>query len=119
MLNSQMKHILRLAIVTGATFATVPLANAQDQTARQIPYQTPNELRSTCISAGGDYYPPGGNGAYGCQLSTGATIFCGGVGDYARTCSNSAPRTYTERTDPNRPGVVIRDHRGHAQKRRR
>jgi hypothetical protein len=87
MRSFNMRKFLCLAIVGGSACSVALSAHA-----RQIPFQTPAQLKSTCVAAGGDYGAPGKNGAYFCQLKDGNVISCGGVGAHAKTCSNPAPR---------------------------
>jgi len=94
---------MRISILlTIAATLTATIAIATPASARDIPYQTPGQLKSTCAAAGGDYLPSGPNGVYGCQLKDGNIISCGGLGRYAKTCSNPAPKG---------SGTVVRDHR--------
>lgn len=97
-------NLLSCLVIVAGTLGTASLAEA-----RYIPYQTPGELRSFCNTVGGSYGATGGRGVYTCQLTDGNTIACGGVGKYARTCSNPAPRTGSG--TPSKGGPVVRDHR--------
>ncbi len=89
----------------GVIAASGLLAGAAD--AKQVPYQTPQELKAKCGKARGVYGPPVGNGVYTCQLESGNVIVCGGKGADAKTCE--AARTSPERVDQGNP--VVRDHR--------
>ena len=95
MRSFNMRKLLCLAIVGGSACSAALSVNA-----REIPYETPAQLKGTCTAMGGDYIAPSGNGVYGCHLKNGALITCGGTGGYAKTCSN-----------PARGGPVVRDHR--------
>jgi hypothetical protein len=101
MLTLPIKYILRFAIVTGATCSALQ-ANAKD-----IPFMTPGDLRGTCIAAGGHYIHPSAKGVYGCALSDGNYISCGGVGGFKGTCSNSATRVRDHRRPPKQTGPVL------------
>ena len=56
-------------------------------------FKTPLRLKDACTTAGGSYNAPNTAGVYSCQFSDGAMIACGGKGEFARTCENTAPKT--------------------------
>jgi hypothetical protein len=56
-------------------------------------FKTPHRLKDACTSAGGSYNAPNTAGVYSCQFQDGAMIACGGKGEFARTCENTAPKT--------------------------
>jgi hypothetical protein len=101
-------NALRLAMLTGAICSVAVIANA-----REIPFQTPEQLKGTCQAAGGSYGGKGGNGIYTCQLGDGKWIACGGKGKNAKSCSNSGPtRTGAgASTTTKGSGPIVRDHR--------
>jgi hypothetical protein len=45
---------------------------------------SPGNVQKSC--GGGLYFPPNGNGVYGCMAHDGSGIVCGGPGKYAKTC---------------------------------
>lgn len=61
---------------------------ARPAEANKISYQSPSELKQTCMEAGGDYFAPNSNGVYACYLGGGRLISCGGKGKHAKTCDN-------------------------------
>jgi hypothetical protein len=80
---------------------------ASPAVAKEVPFQTPQQLKTKCGNAGGLYGPPTGKGVYTCQLESGNVIVCGGEGANAKTCE--AARNNPQRADQRNP--VVRDHR--------
>lgn len=110
----------RSMLIAAIAVAFVSAAELAD--AKEIPFQTPAQLKSTCEAGGGSYQAPNQNGVYSCMLPGAATVVCGGVGDHAKTCNNNGPgRTlgagtirvtpggsWSAGTYPARPGLVPR-----------
>ena len=84
-----------LHLATCMTLAALIIAGqVSPATARQLPSQTPSQLRDICEAAGGAYFAPSSNGRYGCFF-TASAVTCGGTGESTNACSNTAPEPRT------------------------
>jgi hypothetical protein len=83
----------RTMLVAAAAAAVALISAAAPVEAREIPYQTPAQLKSTCQAAGGSYQAPNVNGVYTCMFPGTGIVSCGGVGGNAKTCQNNGART--------------------------
>lgn len=83
---------VRLGLVAFA-FA---MASASSAHAEKVSFNTPDQLKGKCDSAGGTYISPSGpNSAYACIGKNGAVVTCGGEGEYAGTC-DAVPKKGTK-----------------------
>jgi hypothetical protein len=85
------KKLLALTTWVLPVFLAVPLFADKIQTF-PISKGGLDNIHGVCSGSGDLYLPPGVNGVYGCIKGNGNSVFCGGVGKYANTCTTSTQK---------------------------
>jgi hypothetical protein len=90
-----MKSLSANSLKLGFVAVAFAMASAPSAHAEKVSFNTPDQLKTKCASAGGTFVPPSGpTSSYECIGKNGAVVTCGGEGQYAGTCE-AIPRKGT------------------------
>ena len=93
-----------ITMVSSAVLLLAAAGMSRSARAATIPVggHSPGNVQKGC-GGGGTYFPPNGNGVYGCMAGDGSGIVCGGVGKYKKTCGTWGASAQISPTRKNLP----------------